>query len=218
MSNPPQQPEWKPGQPPPWDQPAQPAQPPQPPEGQWVPGQPPPAVPWTAMPQQPPPPKKSLLSRFMPLIVLGVIIAVAGGGVYLFRDQLTGNVTELRAGDCFDEPAGASIGTEIKDIQHRPCTQPHDAEVFFVVNHPAANDAAYPTPGEREQFVAERCLPAFQSYTGRSFDSAVELDLAWYYPTTNGWSRNNDREFTCYTKNVDGAKLSSSVKGAAPSQ
>jgi hypothetical protein len=172
------------------------------------------------MPQGAPPPKKSLLSRFLPLIVLVVVVGVIAGGYYLFRDQLSGSVTELATGDCFDEPGGTStVTTEVDDVQHRPCTQAHDAEVFFVVDHPAAKNAAYPTREERQQFVAERCLPVFQTYTGRTFESAVELDLAWFYPTTDGWTSKNDREFTCYTKKLDGSKLTSSVKAAAaPSQ
>ena len=168
------------------------------------------------MPQGMPPPKPSLISRLLPFIVLVVIVGGIAGAYFLFRDQLTGNVAELRVGDCFDEPANAGvIGAEVEDIQHRPCNEPHDAEVFMVFDY---TGATYPTSEERQTFVTGRCLPEFQTYTGTSYEAAEALDVAWFYPTTEGWNDRNDREFSCYIVRVDGGKLNASVKGAVPSE
>ena len=55
------------------------------------------------------------------------------GGLVL-RDRLSGSASDLKIGDCFDVPA---TETDIKDVQHHPCTEAHTGEVFAVVTHPA---------------------------------------------------------------------------------
>src|SRR5262245_56412524 len=61
------------------------------------------------------------------LIVIGIFIALGVGG-FIFRDFLSANATDLKVGDCFDEPANME---SVEDVQHHPCTDEHTAEVFF---------------------------------------------------------------------------------------
>jgi hypothetical protein len=125
---------------------------------------------------------------------------------------LPGAVTDLAVGDCFDEPESEG---EVSDVQHRPCDQPHDAEVILVFTHPGGSEEAYPVVSGFDDFIREQCVPAFASYTGRDFDTDTELAMGYFHPTLTGWGE-GDRGFTCYVYRVDGAQTSQSYRAGAP--
>jgi hypothetical protein len=138
---------------------------------------------------------------------VGIIGAIVVGGLVL-RDRLTGDATDLRVGDCFDEPANTA--TEISEVQHQPCTEPHDGEVMFVGEYP--NQTTCPGQEAFTNYIRTNCLPAFESYVGRDYESDTELDIGWLYPTAEGWPR-GDHEISCYVFRLDDTKLTQSVKG-----
>ena len=208
MSNPPPtQPDWKPGQPPPWEQPATPAPPPV--EG------PDAAPPWTAMPQQEPPKKnRSNLIQWVVILVVGAVIV---GGIILFRDRLTGNPSDLRVGDCFDEPAATQ---NISEVQHHPCNEPHTAEAFAILTDPSPGGTAYPGNEYFRTQMNTRCTPEASAYYGADINQQSVLDFCLFFPNSQGWG-DGDRELTCYFYRIDGGQMTSSVKGAggaSPSQ
>ena len=116
------------------------------------------------------------------LVQIAVIAAIAVAAL-VFRDRLSCNASDLRVGDCFDEPSGTA--TEVKDVQHHPCTEPHDGEVFFVGNHPDAG--TYPGGRIRSRAV-EKCVPAFEAYVGRDYETDKEYDFGGFFPIQDGWS------------------------------
>lgn len=125
---------------------------------------------------------------------------------------LPGSVTSLAVGDCFDEPGTEG---EVSEVQHQPCDQPHDAEVIFVVTHPAPAGESYPVVSGFEDFIREQCVPAFATFTGRDYDTDTELEMGYFHPTLSGWGE-GDRGFTCYVTRIDGAKSSQSYRAGAP--
>ena len=135
------------------------------------------------------------------------IIAVIAIGAFVFRDRLSSNAAELKVGDCFDEPVGAEL---ITDVQHHPCDEAHTSEVIFVGTMSGPDDA-YPSDEDVDAYVAANCLPAYGAYTGRSFEGEAEMDIGWFYPTTEGW-QDGDRGTTCYAVRMDGAAVSTSIK------
>jgi len=161
----------------------------------------------------PEPPKSRRGSSLIGVGVLVLIIAVIGGGIYLFRDRLTSSANELRVGDCIDEPAGL---TDIKEVQHQPCSDPHDGEVFAVVTHTAATGAPYPPESEFRDLANDECLPALQTYAGMDLPTLVTqgYDYSAFYPSPEGWD-GGQRDVTCYVVNVDGSKMTGSVKAGA---
>ncbi|HYN69964.1 MAG TPA: septum formation family protein [Candidatus Eisenbacteria bacterium] len=165
-----------------------------------VPVEPPLATPWEI------PPKKGSAWRGW-VIPIGVIAVIAIAGL-IFRDRLTGAATDLRVGDCFDEPAEMN---EITDVQHRPCNEQHDGEVIFVGDHP--DQAEYPGLPALDQFAEDRCVPAFESYVGRDYQTDRELELGLFYPLEEAWD-GNDREIACWVYRVDEQPLTNSVKVA----
>src|SRR3990172_6879284 len=100
------------------------------------------------------------------------IIAVVVVGALLFRDRLSGSATDLRVGDCFDEPAG----TEVAEVQHRPCTEGHDAEIVFVGDYP--DQDAFPGQTAFDEYVFDSCVPAFETYLGIDYETDTDYDLA----------------------------------------
>ncbi len=147
-----------------------------------------------------------LFRRFPIIFIVGIFIV---GGI-LLRAYLPGAAADLRVGDCFDEPADMN---DVRDVQHRPCTDAHDAEVFAVLTHPAASGAAYPTEDGFIDFILDECVPAFDSYTGTAFDTHLELDIGYFIPVADGW-RGGDRGVVCYAYPVSGQKLTASVRAA----
>lgn len=141
------------------------------------------------------------------LVRIGVIAAIVVGGI-IFRDRLTGSATDLRVGDCFDEPKDM---TEVSSVQHRPCTEAHDGEIVFVGDY-AAQDA-YPGQAAFDVFVADRCVPAFEDYVGSDYETDVVYDLGVFFPLEDGWKA-GDHEIACYVYRIDGARQTTSVKGA----
>jgi hypothetical protein len=132
------------------------------------------------------------------LLVRVLIIAAIAGGGFLLRDRLTGSAGDLQVGDCFT----ATEAETVSDVQHHPCTEAHNAEVFFVGDYPAADNAALPPISAFESFVDTSCGPALISYLGG--ESAIvadptlmNLDLGYYHPIADGWSK-GDREIICF--------------------
>jgi hypothetical protein len=148
------------------------------------------------------------VSRFSGLIIRVGLIAIVGIGLFIFRDRLSGGASDLSVGDCFDDPATT---TEVRDVQHHPCTEPHTSEVLYVGDMPAGDD--YPTDAQFSSAVEATCLPAFKAYTGLEFSTEPNFDLGYFIPTTDGWG-GGDRELICYAIRIDGTQVGESIRVA----
>ena len=135
------------------------------------------------------------------------IIAVIAVGALVFRDRLSGNAGELKVGDCYDDPQGVTVVT---DVQHHPCTEAHTAEVVFSGSM-TGEDATYPTGTAFETYVGANCLPAWSAYTGKDYQTEPVLELGYYTPSSEGWAE-GDRLVLCYAIREDGAPMTSSVR------
>jgi hypothetical protein len=148
----------------------------------------------------------ALVKRFPIWIAIGVF---ALGG-YLFRDFLSGNVGDLKVGDCVDLP-GLTQDTIVKEVQHHPCGDLHHAEVFLVEVVPTGANGAYPGDDGFDSFVQSRCVPAFNTYTGLDYDSDPTYDIQPLQPTPEGWTK-GDHIINCLLVRVDGATFKGSVR------
>ena len=141
------------------------------------------------------------------LIRVGIIGAIALG-VFVFRAYVSGSAGDLKVGDCFDPPS--TVNTVVKEVQHHPCADAHHAEVFFVGSYDQAS-TGYPSEDAFQTFVLDRCIGAFQTYTGQNYQQATELDIQPFWPTEEGWGK-GDKEVTCFVVRVDGGSMTTSVK------
>jgi hypothetical protein len=150
-----------------------------------------------------------LARRFPFLIIIGV--ATIGG--FIFREHLSGAAADLREGDCIEVPATSG---EVSDVQHRPCSDAHDAEIYYVFDIPsiaAGGPRAFPTDDQLSDIISPRCASAFDAYTGLDYDAAVEFDWGAFTPSSSSWS-DGDREIACYVERVDGRKITGSMRAA----
>ena len=146
----------------------------------------------------------------MRIVQIGIVLILVGAGVvgFVFRDKLTGSVESLQVGDCFEVPAGETI----EEVQHRPCTEPHDGEVIVVRDYTGAD--TYPTIAEFDAWVEQQCAGAdFIAYTGDVYDARQDVGVGYLYPLEDGWG-GGDREMTCYLSPTDGGKVSASYRRA----
>lgn len=149
------------------------------------------------------PPSK--LRILLPLIVIGGFL-----GAVLWFTKDAQNADDLAIGICFDVPTQSSVSTVTK----HPCTEAHDAEVFHNVEYP--NQDSYPISLTFRSFASDACTPAFATYVGQAFEDNPDLDVGFFYPSSDSWG-SGDRTVTCYAYRIDRAKLNASVKGSAGS-
>lgn len=144
--------------------------------------------------------------------IIGIgLIVIVGIGALVFREFLPSNVAELKVGDCFDVP-GDDVGGDVGDVQHHPCTDPHDGEVIFVGDFTGSD--TYPSEGAFDAFVGAECVDkAFPSYVGAPFEARADLDLGYFYPKSENW--NEDKEISCYITPIAGGKVSVSYANSA---
>ena len=127
-------------------------------------------------------------------------------------DRISQSALDLVVGDCFVEPAAED---EVQDVQRAPCNEPHSGEVMLVADYPAQD--AYPGDEAFQAWVETNCLgEAFSTYTGKSYEEALDISVSYLYPTADGWGQ-GDKEMTCYLVPVDGTPVSFSYRvGASP--
>jgi Septum formation len=139
------------------------------------------------------------------ILIIGVIVV---GGI-VFRDRLSGSAGDLKAGDCFDIKAA----TEIKSVQHHPCTEAHTAEVVLAADYPAAKGAAYPSDAGFDAWGDGTCVAAILKYVGPT----ANLDAFNYgtmVPKASDWNT-GERGMICYLTRVDQAPMTKSLRAGA---
>jgi hypothetical protein len=129
---------------------------------------------------------------------------------YLFRDFLSGSVSDVKIGDCVDLPL-LTPNTTIKDVQHHPCSELHHGEAFFVGNVPSGANGANPGTAAFDSFVTAQCVPAFRAYTGLDYETDPTYDIEFLHPTTEGWSK-GDHSIECFVIRIDGQTFRGSVR------
>ena len=126
------------------------------------------------------------------------LLALTGSGCDSSSDKAgASTLFHLKTADCFHSSAGTAGRTvEIKDVSTVPCSEAHDGEVFAVVTHPAAKDAAYPGDEAVADFASSECLTRFPAYTGATYDDS-DLQVATVRPDHDSWVDKDDREVAC---------------------
>ena len=149
-------------------------------------------------------------------VALGLLLVIACSSAE--RDS-TGEIVEagdlsvfsLRAGDCIGDVQTES--EEVGSFKGIPCDQPHEAEVYLVVNFPGGSDAPFPGARAFDQFAEDLCVGAFQSYVGIAYDSS-EIYAEPLVPTKDSWEKRDDREIVCVLFEQGFRKITGSLRNA----
>ena len=114
---------------------------------------------------------------------------------------------------------------EVEELPEVPCDEPHQFEVYGVLNYTAAIESqssttspdVYPGFEALQSFSRAECLGAFQDFVGISPLDSSELYYSWIVPSVNSWeSDEQDREILCVAARRDSSDLpAGSIKDTA---
>lgn len=126
---------------------------------------------------------------------------VSGGDVDAFT---------MRVGDCFDDTNSIATqdGGEVTSLPGVPCAEPHDNEVYAVID---LDVASFPQGDEMSELAFESCLERFEPFVGLEYESS-SLDILTLYPTEDSWKLQNDREVVCALYDMNASKLTGSAR------
>ena len=122
------------------------------------------------------------------------------------------DVFALNVGECFDDPPNIGAGTQVQELEGIPCEQPHDNEVYALIDYPGGSSEPYPGDEAINSFMEEECLAAFEDYVGGEYATS-NLDFGNLTPTSGSWEQ-GDREIVCFLYDSDLAKLEGSAEGS----
>ena len=96
-------------------------------------------------------------------------------------------LSDLSLGDCLND-SDLSAYSDITDILRVSCEEPHDSEVFAILQVDAPS-----FPGE-EEIIAQgrlRCAQAFADFIGVPYSQSA-LDFRFIYPTLSSWAQGDN--------------------------
>lgn len=131
------------------------------------------------------------------LVLLAAVMAITG--------CQSGNVFSIEVGDCFDDEGAAE---EITDVPIVDCSEPHDNEVFALIEMTEEDFPGFDATGA---IADEECLPRFESYVGVDYAES-DLEFGWLIPTETSWA-DGDREIVCILYRLDFEKMTGSMEG-----
>ena len=137
------------------------------------------------------------MKRLGILLVMGLAVSACMGG----------NVFTLEEGDCFNDET--EFSEEVSDVPIVECGEPHDNEVYRVVE---MTDSSYPGFDATGSRADSLCLEAFETFVGTPYvDSALEI--SWLIPTEESWGA-GDREIVCFLYRLDFPKMTGTMEGS----
>lgn len=159
------------------------------------------------------------------VISLAVAVVVIGGGALV--TQLTSakrgangqinhagtlQVTDLKAGDCFNNPSDANgqSKTSVDSVKAIPCTSPHDSQIFAKFNLTEGSSASFPGDSAVNQQATKGCNSRIGSLDKNQLTNSMELRVL--VPEQDSWS-NGDRAVSCMIHNPTATLTSSLLKG-----
>ena len=127
-------------------------------------------------------------SNVRAIIVVVLVIGGLAAVGFVLRDRLGASPGGLQVGDCFQVP----VGDTVSSVQHQPCTEAHDGEVFVVRDYAGARRVSHGRPVRA--WVAAECIDKeFPVYTGASYDDRDDLTVAFFYPPEDAWANGERR-------------------------
>jgi len=118
------------------------------------------------------------------------------------------SVFDLEVGFCF-----STDSDQLETVNVVDCEQPHEHEVFALVNHPAGDADAYPGDDALVEYADAECRPPFEEYVDRDYETSI-----WYItsltPSAETWGE-GDREVVCTVNQQDADEEPITVTGSA---
>ena len=147
--------------------------------------------------------------RVLALVVV-LVLLVVGGGVFAYLEWSDQGVdySKLEVGDCFN----SASSNEVRGIKVKPCSEPHDSEIFFLVEHPGGPEEPYPGKDALVQFAADACLgQPLTDYLGVPLEQSTLKDFE-IVPQQSAWE-DGRRVLVCGLDTGGQGEITGSVKG-----
>lgn len=93
------------------------------------------------------------------------------------------SVFSLRAGQCFDNPAGASTVTYVPVM---PCSRPHNAQIFATFNLHGSSNFDYPGLGTVRQLATNGCNARINAALDKPKLTNL-MSIRFIFPTLGSW-------------------------------
>lgn len=93
------------------------------------------------------------------------------------------SVFSLTAGECFDNPAGASTVT---DVSVMPCSRPHNAQIFATFNLHGSSNFDYPGQGTVRQLATNGCNARINADLDKPKLTNL-MSIRFIFPTVGSW-------------------------------
>lgn len=103
----------------------------------------------------------------------------------------------IKVGDCY---LSADLAESIDTIPTVPCSEEHDAEVFFEHEMP---DGPYPGDTEISDAGYAACGAEFESFLGGAWDETMPYDMGIISPSMESWTQGDDRLINCVAFEID---------------
>lgn len=146
------------------------------------------------------------MKRVVMLSALVLLASACGSVTGAVDDLVDQSVFALEVGLCFDDDADAA--DEISSVPDRECQEPHDNEVYAVLE---LDDGDFPGQEALSTHARELCTGAtFEDYVGIPYLDS-ELEVFPLTPTESGWE-GGDHEVVCALFALDQSKLEGSMK------
>ncbi|NNF55839.1 MAG: hypothetical protein HKN03_15535 [Acidimicrobiales bacterium] len=146
----------------------------------------------------------SMASKIKGAVIVAVL-GIAGVGAYTSRNDVS--VDKIEVGQCLVEPAEGLL-TSVTKID---CNEPHEMEVYAVVNLEQTADEAWPGASAVEERAISMCLDRVEAFIGEDF-MASPYDITYITPVQEGWAE-GDNEGICAVVNFDGTPLTGPITG-----
>jgi hypothetical protein len=151
------------------------------------------------------------LAAVIVIAVVGIAYSASTHAQRSSTGQITKNgnlgVTSLHAGDCFQNPANATNGTDITLVTAVSCATPHDAQVIALL--PVSGSSRPDAAAFRSQ-AQTGCEAALRADVNQSQVTST-MSLNYFYPDQMSWAT-GQRSISCVIANSSADLTSSLVK------
>jgi hypothetical protein len=147
-----------------------------------------------------------------------VAATLLAGCSSLDGDTSTTSVFDLEPGVCVLAPSHEDVAVELSEVATVPCEEPHQLEVFALVDFPERSDtdteqagSTFPGDALLKDFADGACAEQFAAYVGVDYRDS-ELFFTYLVPSARSWQAEDDRTVLCLITTT-GEDLSQSVAG-----